>query len=54
MVWDRTLGGSNDDGDPSLIQTTDGGYAIAGRTNSKGAGNRDLWVIKLDAQGNLK
>ena len=55
MVWDRTFGGSNDDGDPSsLIQTTDGGYAVAGATSSKGAGKSDFWVIKLDAQGNLK
>ena len=54
MVWDRTYGGSDIDGAYSLIQTTDGGYAVAGETLSKGAGKSDLWVIKLDAQGNLK
>jgi hypothetical protein len=46
-IWDRTYGGSDDDGAGCLIQTTDGGYAIAGRTNSKGAGGHDFWVIKL-------
>ena len=51
-VWDRTYGGSAADGVESLIQTTDGGYALAGFTDSKGAGNRDAWVIKLDKQGN--
>jgi len=51
MIWDRTYGGSNDDGAQSLIQTTDGGYAVAGYTSSKGAGAIDFWVIKLDAQG---
>jgi len=53
-VWDRTYGGSGDDGAWSLIQTTDGGYAVAGGTYSKGAGGADFWVIKLDEQGNLK
>ena len=53
-VWDRTYGGSGDDVAFSLIQTTDGGYAVAGGTLSKGAGGEDLWVIKLDEQGNLK
>jgi len=52
MVWDRTYGGINDDVAQSLIQTTDGGYAVAGYTYSKGAGDRDFWVIKLDKKGN--
>ena len=51
ITWDRTYGGSGSDRASSLIQTTDGGYAVAGRTNSKGAGDRDFWVIKLDEQG---
>ena len=53
-VWDKTYGGSGYDAAYSLIQTTDGGYAVAGGTYSKGAGGRDLWIIKLDEQGNLK
>ena len=53
MVWDRTYGGSDSDSAESLIQTSDGGYAVAGATSSKGAGMRDLWVIKLDSQGNM-
>jgi hypothetical protein len=54
ITWDRTFGGSDADGANSLIQTTDGGYAVAGWTASKGAGGADFWVIKLDEQGNLK
>ena len=54
MVWDKTYGGSDGDWAASLIQTTDGGYMIAGGTSSKGAGGKDFWVIKLDVQGNLK
>jgi len=52
MIWDRTYGGIGDDLANSLIQTTDGGYAVAGRTDSKGAGKNDCWLIKLDEQGN--
>jgi len=54
QIWDRTYGGSGDDVASSLIQTTDGGYAVAGGISSKGAGNSDAWVIKLDENGNLK
>lgn len=53
LVWDRTFGGSEDDEAHSIIQTEDGGYAVAGWTKSKGAGNSDVWVIKLDENGNL-
>ncbi|MBA7543082.1 hypothetical protein ES705_35408 [subsurface metagenome] len=47
MIWDRAYGGSGEDKAYSLIQTTDGGYAVAGWTNSKGAGGQDFWIIKL-------
>lgn len=54
VTWDRIYGGSYDDWAYSIIQTTDGGYAVAGATVSKGAGRYDFWVIKLDEKGNLK
>ena len=52
-VWDKTYGGIGNDLLRSLIQTTDGGYTAAGSTKSKGAGEEDAWIIKLDEQGNL-
>jgi hypothetical protein len=51
-LWDKTFGGSNYDYAESLIQTADGGYAVAGYTRSYGAGDGDFWVIKLDSRGN--
>ncbi len=45
----RTLGGTGDDYGFSLIQTADGGYAIAGNTGSFGAGSRDVLISKFDA-----
>ena len=54
IAWDKTYGGSEADNGFSIIQTTDGGFAITGYTESKGAGKEDIWVLKLDKDGNLK
>jgi hypothetical protein len=54
LQWTKTIGGKNEDLGTSLIQTSDGGYAIAGSTTSFGAGDRDVYVVKLDANGNLQ
>jgi len=55
LQWTKTIGGpKKDDWGESLIQTSDGGYAIAGYTKSFGAGDRDFYVVKLDAKGNLQ
>ena len=53
LVWDSVFGGKNNDYVKSLIQTTDGGYMVAGTTYSYGAGGRNFWVIKLDNKGNV-
>ena len=51
MQWNRTYGGTNYDIARALVQTTDGGYALAGRTESFGAGDGDFWLVKTDASG---
>jgi len=54
LQWTKTIGGKKEDVGFSLIQTSDGGYAIAGATTSFGAGGEDVYVVKLDANGNLQ
>jgi hypothetical protein len=51
--WNRTYGGQ-DDGAKCVIQTGDGGYALAGYTNSSVAGGYDMWLVKTDASGNVE
>ena len=42
---------SGDDFGHFVIETSDGGYAIIGTTNSLGAGNYDVWLLKTDGAG---
>jgi hypothetical protein len=51
LQWSRVVGGAGDDLAFSIIQTTDGGYAVVGQTFSFGAGQSDMYVVKLDAGG---
>jgi len=50
-LWSHTYGGVDDDVAWSIIPSGDGGYLLAGRTASFGAGPSDIWLIKVDAQG---
>lgn len=53
VMWTKTYGGSSSDYGYSVKQTVDGGFVIAGYTNSFGAGQFDLYVIKTDINGSL-
>jgi hypothetical protein len=52
VIWQKTYAGSDEDYPILVQQTTDNGYIMAGYTMSFGAGNRDSWILKLDADGN--
>lgn len=59
VSWIKVYGGSDAEGAGSSCQTPDGGYAVLATTSSINGdvtglkGGSDLWLIRLDASGNL-
>lgn len=57
--WQKSLGGTGYDYARSIIQTRDGGYLVAGNSNSKDGdvsfnfGSTDFWLVKLDNSGTI-
>jgi hypothetical protein len=50
-LWFRAYGGDEDDQAYALTRTGDGGYLLAGQTESYGAGDKDIWLVRTDAGG---
>ena len=53
VLWTKTIGGSDYDFAYSIIQSSDGGYVVAGYTESFGAGGYDFYLVKLDSNWNV-
>lgn len=53
VVWTRTVGGTGDDNARGVTLAPDGGFVICGTTDSYGAGYTDMYIVKLDASGNV-
>ncbi len=60
IEWQKALGGSGADDGRHVIQTTDGGYIVAGTEGSGDGqvtgshGKTDGWVVKLNQTGDLQ
>ncbi len=52
LEWEKTYGGNDCDAAEEVWQTSDGGFIIVGITNSFGAGDFDISLIKTDGNGN--
>ncbi|NNE76023.1 MAG: hypothetical protein HKN31_03015 [Pricia sp.] len=59
LQWNKSYGGSSNDRGNDLVQTSDGGYAILGYSESsdgdvsENAGDLDYWLARTDASGIL-
>ena len=62
IEWQNTIGGNHYDYLYSLIQTSDSGYLLGGRSNSGFSGDKtevnlggwDYWVVKLTNTGTIE
>jgi len=55
IIWKRTYGSGNSyDFGIDIKELSSGGYIVLGGTNSYGAGNVDIWLIKTDTNGRVQ
>ena len=60
ILWQKCLGGTDGDYANSIQQTSDGGFIVAGETESNDGdvsgnhGGFDSWVVKLNSSGNIE
>jgi len=52
IVWNKTYGGTQSDKAYAVAETA-GGCVVVGDTRSKGEGESDAWIIKVDVNGEL-
>lgn len=51
LLWNKTYGGAQSDKAYAMLNVTEG-FLIVGDTRSKGEGDSDAWVIKVDFEEN--
>lgn len=59
LLWEKTFGGSDDDGPIKIITSPNGDYILFGETFSNDGdvwgnhGGQDFWLVKTDSTGNM-
>lgn len=51
IQWEKHYGGPEDESANGIIRDRDNNYAIIGQTRSYGAGDDDIWILKIDENG---
>jgi hypothetical protein len=61
LIWERSLGGTDNEAAFSIEPTRDGGYIVAGYSRSSNSGDvtlshgiSDFWIVKLDQSGGIQ
>lgn len=52
-LWSVRHGGPGNEGAEHIGRLPEGGFLVSGYTSSRGAGNTDIWVLKVDGDGQL-
>lgn len=52
QLWAKNYGGAGGENASSIIETSDGGFIFAGSTTSNGTDDFQIWIVKIDANGN--
>jgi hypothetical protein len=59
LIWEKSFGGSQFDAAQAVTPSKNGGFFVIGNSKSsdadttENAGENDIWIIKIDAEGNL-
>lgn len=53
IVWQRSYGGTGEEGFAAIEPVNDDGFVAAGYTFSFGAGGQEAWVVRLDPNGGV-
>lgn len=60
LIWERNFGGTSFDNANKIISAERGGFYVVGSSRSSDIdatsnfGNKDVWILKIDATGNLQ
>jgi len=52
-IWSKAIGGEDEDEAFAITLTADGGFVVAGKTESYGEGRSDFYMLKFDGDGKL-